>query len=225
MRQVGGHKPFLRSAPGEVCKPAIPTETLFYKSVETKYPRLKPFVPAFLGTIDVDLNQEDEETKAQVSEDQKFATPAKRKRKRRDSTPRPAEFSYHLWEKLSRQISGHEDTDDMVCEYIVLEDLTQGYRRPCVLDIKMGTRQHGVSASPEKATRHTAKCKSTTSYELGLRLCGMQIYRVSDGQYMLKDKHWGRALKKSDLLPALELVRTAAKMTRQLDTHCVVVFS
>lgn len=89
----------------------------------------------------------------------------------------------------------------------MLGDLTRNFRRPCVLDIKMGTRQHGEDASPAKVISHTAKCAATTSLALGLRLCGMQIYDERDGTYTIWDKTWGRQLKPEDVEPALETVR------------------
>lgn len=91
-------------------------------------------------------------------------------------------------------------------DYLVLGDLTRGFRRPCVLDIKMGTRQHGADATPAKAASHSAKCAATTSLELGLRLCGMQIYDTELDEYLLWDKHWGRRLKVADIELALATV-------------------
>lgn len=60
-------------------------------------------------------------------------------------------------------------------DYLMMENITSSYRRPCVLDLKMGTRQHGDDASAEKRTKQIAKCAASTSATLGVRLCGMQV--------------------------------------------------
>jgi inositol-hexakisphosphate kinase len=85
--------------------------------------------------------------------------------------------------------------DERVEHFLLLEDLTAGMQKPCVLDLKMGTRQYGVEANEKKQASQRRKCKTTTSRELGVRVCGMQVYNVCSQSYIFEDKYFGRDLK------------------------------
>jgi len=60
--------------------------------------------------------------------------------------------------------------------YIVLQDLTAGISKPCVMDMKMGTYRQ----------------RFDTSVSLGFRICGMRVWRES-GLYSV-DRLFGRGL-------------------------------
>ncbi|KAL4646347.1 inositol hexakisphosphate kinase 1-like [Arapaima gigas] len=79
-------------------------------------------------------------------------------------------------------------------KFLLLENVVQHFIYPCILDLKMGTRQHGDDATEEKAARQMNKCKQTTSATLGLRVCGMQVYQADTGHYLCRNKYYGRGL-------------------------------
>ncbi|XP_039649845.1 inositol hexakisphosphate kinase 1-like, partial [Perca fluviatilis] len=99
-----------------------------------------------------------------------------------------SEISHNPWslrchkQQLSRMRS--ESKDRKLFKFLLLENVVHHFSYPCILDLKMGTRQHGDDASEEKAARQIRKCEQSTSATLGVRVCGMQVSKKSLGTGM-----------------------------------------
>ncbi|XP_071434739.1 inositol hexakisphosphate kinase 3 [Pithys albifrons albifrons] len=110
----------------------------------------------------------------------------------------PERKSYNPWglhchrQHLNRMSS--KPNENKLHQFLLLENVVSKYSYPCILDLKMGTRQHGDDASEEKKARHIKKCEQSTSASLGVRVCGMQVYQADTGHFLCKDKYYGRRL-------------------------------
>ncbi|OAQ97913.1 hypothetical protein LLEC1_04495 [Akanthomyces lecanii] len=101
------------------------------------------------------------------------------------------------FKRITRPVNPKEAKSqrDRIEYFLLLEDLTAGMKRPCMMDLKMGTRQYGVEATPKKQKSQSEKCRTTTSQELGVRICGLQVWNNRTQSYDFQDKYFGRRVK------------------------------
>ena len=66
--------------------------------------------------------------------------------------------------------------------YLVLGDVNVTYRKPCVIDIKMGQQTFEPTASDEKKRRECLKYPYQS--EMGFRVTGMKVYDVLANGYV-----------------------------------------
>ncbi|SNX86465.1 related to ARG82 - dual-specificity inositol polyphosphate kinase required for regulation of phosphate-and nitrogen-responsive genes [Melanopsichium pennsylvanicum] len=82
---------------------------------------------------------------------------------------------------------------------IVLENLTFGYEKPNVCDIKLGTQLWDEDATDEKRQRMVKAAAGTTSGSHGIRLTGWQTYDVKTQSYHVVPKAFGKTIKPEHL--------------------------
>eukprot|EP01129_Flabellula_baltica_P001127 TRINITY_DN1103_c0_g1_i1.p1 TRINITY_DN1103_c0_g1~~TRINITY_DN1103_c0_g1_i1.p1 ORF type:complete len:518 (-),score=112.17 TRINITY_DN1103_c0_g1_i1:41-1594(-) len=75
--------------------------------------------------------------------------------------------------------------------YIILEDLTYGMEKPCIMDLKMGRQTFEPTAPAKKKAEQSVLDTMSTSDALGFRICGMRVFQVGDESFRARDKPWG----------------------------------
>eukprot|EP01101_Sappina_pedata_P003637 TRINITY_DN1462_c0_g1_i1.p1 TRINITY_DN1462_c0_g1~~TRINITY_DN1462_c0_g1_i1.p1 ORF type:complete len:352 (+),score=60.35 TRINITY_DN1462_c0_g1_i1:58-1113(+) len=83
---------------------------------------------------------------------------------------------------------------DLVDRYLILEDVTAGFAKPCVMDIKMGVWQYTEAMTDEKRRKSIRKTLESTSHKYGIRICGYQKYDPQQQKYTSLDRSTALAL-------------------------------
>jgi len=132
------------------------------------------------------------------------------------------ETFYKKFPKLQQycpRFYGTEQKEDKM--YAVLEDLTAQFKKPCIMDIKIGTSSVGEDASEEKKASMKAKDDATTTTTLGIRLSGFRVYQPKKGEYVLKDKSFGKKVKDNTMTDSLAVFFNNGEKVRK---HVVEAF-
>lgn len=83
---------------------------------------------------------------------------------------------------------------------VALENAAYGYKRPNIMDVKLGRRLWADDAPLEKKRRFDKISAETTHRDFGFRIAGMRVYKGSDNEdeldqelYRVYDKDYGRS--------------------------------
>ncbi|CAI5473590.1 unnamed protein product [Closterium sp. Yama58-4] len=75
-------------------------------------------------------------------------------------------------------------------EFLVMEDLTRNYTKPCIMDIKMGRKTWYEGAPQKYIDKCLVKDSTTTSGTLGYRVAGMQVQDSRTGAMWRAGRKW-----------------------------------
>jgi 1D-myo-inositol-tetrakisphosphate 5-kinase/inositol-polyphosphate multikinase len=169
-----------------IAKPCVQQEVDFYEA-SALHPGFQEFMPLFIGSLSSADQQQplaiaaaqgsgavflppasDASTAPNTSADPSQQTPAVPSTVNTSGTDQP--WVPSGGKKLETGLS------------IVLENVAAGFRRPNVLDVKLGARLWADDAPPAKRNKLDAVSKETTSGSLGYRIAGMKVWTGSDGE-------------------------------------------
>ncbi|EDO31288.1 predicted protein [Nematostella vectensis] len=96
--------------------------------------------------------------------------------------------------ELRRLIPGYFGTVSLplVKEYLQLEDMTKGFRVPCILDVKIGKICWDPLAKEDKIKRELSKSALQRKY--GLRILGFKVFNPTRQEYEYFSNADGKAL-------------------------------
>ncbi|KAI0268314.1 hypothetical protein BC834DRAFT_868835 [Gloeopeniophorella convolvens] len=84
-------------------------------------------------------------------------------------------------------------------ESLVLENVAHRFRRPNILDVKLGTVLYDEDASPEKKERMQKAAEKSTSRQTGIRLTGFQVFENKSSQPTVVPKSYGYSINPAEL--------------------------
>ncbi len=100
---------------------------------------------------------------------------------------------------------------------IVLENITAGYTRPNILDVKLGSQLWDALASSEKRARLDKVASETTSASLGFRVAGMKVWEGRGVSQSTLTTSTTSAATKTD---GIQKGKEGSEGTRNADGYC-----
>ncbi|KAF1919720.1 inositol polyphosphate kinase-domain-containing protein [Ampelomyces quisqualis] len=204
---AAGHDGVLSDESGSVVvKPCTQAEVAFYESVAASHPDLAAYLPTFMGQ----LTLSPKETADTAVESGTIETA----------------------EGKVERLHGKKLATEL---HIVLENITSGFKKPNVLDLKLGAQLWDEQAKPDKRARLDAVSAETTSGSLGFRIAGMRAYKGTpvpdvpahlndfvqadkDGGFWVFNKMYGRKFSAEDVNDGfVSYIFPGAKSQAELD--------
>ncbi|KAI9928323.1 hypothetical protein ASPWEDRAFT_170678 [Aspergillus wentii DTO 134E9] len=171
-----------------IAKPCTPEEVAFYESTAL-HPEFREFIPIYIGTLSA-ADQQQPFALAAAQQSGAIVLPGSDYSPTSDTqtvTGTPSSSATPSTEKApaakeegSWVPSGGRKLETGLS--VVLENVASGFKRPNVLDVKLGARLWADDAPPTKRTKLDAVSKETTSSGLGFRIAGMKVWTGVNGE-------------------------------------------
>ena len=200
-------------ADGELfIKPCTQAEVDFYESAAQQHPDFAAIMPTYIGTLALTETTDEAQIHAQIpSLVEQADIPAHLKEEiqshlhleDREVIPAPKQ---PVTKKVKTTKEGSSDAKTWVPSKklatdraVVLENASFGYKRPNILDAKLGLRLWADNAPQQKKDRFDKIAAETTHKNFGFRVAGMRAYKgatdeeeLDEEDYRVFDKDWGR---------------------------------
>lgn len=168
-----------------IAKPCTHEEVAFYES-SVHHPNIHAFMPQYLGTLTASDKQPSlsivpgaqNHSRSVLSS---LVTPSNGFTEKNSASAHHHRHHHHkITPEKAWTPSGGRKLDTGIS--IVLENIAEGFKRPNVLDVKLGSRLWAADAPPAKRAKLDAVSRETTSSSLGYRIAGMKVWVGYDDQ-------------------------------------------
>lgn len=194
-------------ADGELfIKPCTQSEVEFYESAHALHVDFSDLMPLYIGTLSLNESTDQASIHAQIPGLVEHADIP-------DSVKEEIQSHLHIDDRtpvveapVEKEIisdnvkwtpnKARKITTDRA---VVLENASFGYKKPNIMDAKLGIRLWADDAPPEKKERFNKISENTTHKKYGFRVAGMRVYKGSSDEaeldeegFRIYDKDWGR---------------------------------
>ncbi|CAG9990233.1 unnamed protein product [Clonostachys byssicola] len=198
---AAGHAGTMSDEDGKLfIKPCVQAEIDFYETAKRDHPELSDLMPEYMGTLSLStLDEASEAVAAVVSDNDNVKTDkdqitaaVSKQISAGNAAPETAPAAENEWVPTK---GGKISTNKAV----VLVNNTYGFKKPNILDVKLGVRLWADDAPEKKKAKFDKISEETTHRNFGFRIAGMRMYKGSDNpadlddeDYRVYDKDYGR---------------------------------
>jgi len=181
-------------------KPCVQQEIDFYEAAHKDHPRFAQLMPVYIGNLilnDVTTVHDIDEQLPAAAEHISLEMKEEALRFAKEATAEAAKQAEESKDNIRWKPNKNRKIATNLS--VVLENAAYGYKRPNILDAKLGRRLWADDAPLEKRQRFDEISRKTTNGSHGFRIAGMRVYKGSEDpsewdaeDYKVYDKDFGR---------------------------------